>query len=244
MSGGRVHVGTSGWTYKHWRGVFYPEDVPQRRWLEHYQQHFSTVELNATFYRLPQEQTFRRWAERSPDGFRFAVKGSRLITHLKRLRDAEDAASTFLARARLLGEHLGPLLWQLPPSLARDAGLLRDFMGLLPYDLTHAFEFRHPSWFADATYDLLRERNCAFCMYQLQSDETPVLATAKCVYIRFHGTASKYGGRYPDAALRLWAERIGGFLDDGREVWAYFNNDAGGHAVADARRLRAAVPQG
>ena len=244
MSGGRVHVGTSGWTYKHWRGVFYPEDVPQRRWLEHYQQHFSTVELNATFYRLPQEQTFRRWAERSPDGFRFAVKGSRFITHMKRLRDAEDAALTFLSRARLLGGHLGPVLWQLPPSLERDIGLLREFVRLLPDDLTHAFEFRHRSWFADETYELLRERDCAFCTYHMRSDETPVLATADCAYVRFHGTESSYGGGYSDEAIRVWAQRIGDFLDGGREVWAYFNNDAGGHAVADARRLRAAVAGG
>lgn len=236
------HIGTSGWSYRWWRGLFYPESVPQARWLEFFQEHFETVELNATFYRLPAEKVFRRWAERSSESFVFAVKGWRFITHVHRLRDVAEHVQTFLSRARLLGEHMGPVLWQLPPSLHRDTALLRDFLALLPDDLHHSLEFRHGGWFAGDTYDLLSEKGCcALCLYHMAQFETPILATAPFVYIRFHGPEPHYGGSYPDEALETWAGRIRTFLDDGRDVWAYFNNDTSAYATRDARRLIAKV---
>ncbi|MBM3957296.1 MAG: DUF72 domain-containing protein, partial [Gemmatimonadetes bacterium] len=186
----------------------------------------------------PDEKVFRRWAERSRPGFLFAVKGWRFITHVNRLRNAGRDVDTILTRARLLGEHLGPILWQLPPSLGPDLPLLRDFVAILPDDLHHVLEFRHTGWFTDRTYDLLSEKGCcALCLYHMAQFETPVLTTAPFAYIRFHGPEQHHGGSYPDEALDTWAGRIRTFLDAGHTVWAYFNNDPNAHATRDARRL-------
>jgi uncharacterized protein YecE (DUF72 family) len=224
--------------YSGWKGLFFPESLSQRHWLEFYQGHFDTVELNVTFYRLPREAVFAGWAERAPAQFRFAVKGPRLITHFKRLRDVGESVELFLARARLLGDHLGPILWQLPPNLSQDRALLVSFLEHLPEDLTHAFEFRHPSWYAEPVYKILRGHRSAFVMWHMRDTETPLVVTSSTVYVRFHGTTARYGGGYADAQLARWAWEMRGWLEEGGEVWAYFNNDFGGHAVRDARRLR------
>jgi len=233
-----LHIGTSGWVYKHWKGVFYPQGLAQAKWLGHYNQHFDTVELNNTFYRLPSENAFARWRDLSPPGFLYAVKASRLITHLKKLRNAETALDSFVERVRLLGDRLGPVLWQLPPNMKRNEALLDDFLRLLPTDLQHVFEFRNESWFDDAVLDLLRWHNVGFCVYDMPGLTTPVVATSTAVaYLRFHGSASMYDSCYTEAELELWAGRIGRLAEEAADVYVYFNNDTDGFAIANARTL-------
>ena len=231
----RYFIGTSGWVYPHWRGLFYPEGVPQGRWLEFYARHFSTVELNNSFYHLPSERAFLRWKETTPPGFRFSVKVSRLITHLKKLRNVEAPLENFLSRARLLGEKLGPLLYQTPPNLHRDLALLESFLRLLPRDLRHVFEFRHQSWLEEEVYELLGLYGVGFCIYDMPGLTTRVLATAPYAYIRFHGATGLYYSCYSDGELEQWAQRIRAL--PARDVFIYFNNDAEAHAVANARAL-------
>ena len=230
------HVGTSGFHYDHWRGVFYPDDVPKSQWLEFYARSFPTVELNASFYRLPAERTFEQWRERVPNGFRFAVKASRFITHIKRLRDVEEPLETFLKRAYLLEEKLGPILYQLPPSMKRDEGLLEAFLALLPAEMRHVLEFRDASWYHEAVFGLLRRCNVAFCVHDMRRSQTPVVATAEFGYLRFHGISGRYSGCYTDEELEQWAEKV---RQMGRlkTVYVYFNNDVGGHAVGNATSL-------
>ena len=204
----KLHIGTSGWMYDDWRGRFYPPDVPKTRWFSHYSQHFSTVELNSSFYHLPSEKAFGTWRDKAPDGFVYALKVSRYITHLKKLRDVEEPVQTFVTRARLLGNRLGPLLYQLPPGLKRNDALLEAFLQLLPGDLQHVFEFRNESWFDDAVYALLRRHGAAFCVYDLPGTTTPMVATADFAYVRFHGSTGLYDSCYTDDELRSWADRI------------------------------------
>lgn len=234
-------IGTSGWSYGHWRGRFYPEGLPSSRWFSHYAAHFDTVELNASFYRLPQESAWRGWAERAPEGFVFAVKASRLITHLQRLADSEDAVRTLLDRARLLGPHLGPVLYQLPPSFQREDGRLAAFLELLPRDVGHVFEFRHASWFHEDVFALLRRAGAAFCIFHRGRFQAPVVATAPFAYVRFHGPDDRYGGDYAEEDLRAWAGRLRGLAREVETVYCYFNNDVNAYAVANARRLRELV---
>ncbi|MBI4499109.1 MAG: DUF72 domain-containing protein [Chloroflexi bacterium] len=231
-------VGTSGWVYQHWRGRFYPADLPQGRWLEFYARHFATVEVNAPFYRLPSAAAVVAWRERVPPGFRYAVKASRLITHLKRLKDCADPLAVFLDRARLLGPKLGPVLYQLPSDLPQDTALLAEFLDLLPHDLQHTIEFRHASWFAEAVYDLLRAHNVALCIHDWQGMACPLAVTATFAYFRFHGPTGYYTGQYGEDALRGWAQRIREAVAGLEDVYAYFNNDAQAWAVEDARTLR------
>ena len=242
---GRVRVGTSGWIYRHWKGVVYPADLPVRRWLAHYAASFDTVEVNNSFYRLPSEGTFRDWARQAPPGFLFAVKASRYLTHLKKLKDPERPLELFLGRARLLGEHLGPVLYQLPPGWHADVGRLRHFLSLLPADLTHVVEFRDPSWYSDEVRSALAGRGVGFCVHDLRGEPTPEWVTGSAVYVRFHGpTARAYAGRYSRGQLRAWAGRIGRWRRAGHDVYAYFNNDDAGHAVTNARELRSLLGDG
>lgn len=238
---GDLRVGTSGWTYADWVGPFYPEGLPERQWLAHYQGQFDSVELNVTFYRLPPAATFRNWRERAPEGFRFAVKGPRLVTHYLKLRRVEEILAIFARRVRLLGDRLGPVLWQLPYALERDDARLGRFLAVLPRDLAHAFEFRHPSWFAEPVYALLTGYGAAQVVWHMPDCESPVRATARHVYLRFHGTTALYEGAYSHAQLEGWAARVRDWLAEGRDVWAFFNNDVGAHAPRDAQRLRELV---
>jgi uncharacterized protein YecE (DUF72 family) len=231
-------IGTSGFVYKHWQGEFYPPDLPQSKWLEFYAQCFATVELNNTFYRLPSEASFRRWRETPPSQFLYAVKASRFITHIKRLHNVEESLETFLSRACLLEEKLGPLLYQLPPSMHRDDTRLEAFLKLLPQELSHVFEFRHESWCDTGVFDLLQRYNVGFCIYDMPSFTTPVVATTNFAYIRFHGSTGMYGGCYSDEELATWAERIANLGRDFRTVYIYFNNDAEGFAIRNALTLR------
>jgi len=232
-----VRIGTAGWSYRHWRGDFYPESVPQREWLAYYAAQLDTVEVNSTFYHLPLASTCRSWHERAPDGFLYALKASRYITHEKRLVDAAQEADLFVSRARLLGSHLGPLLFQLPPSLERNVDALRAFLDFLPDDLLCAFEFRNQSWYCDGVRELLDERGACFCSHDMPRAPSPRWATGPAVYVRFHGPLRRYSGAYPDDLLRDWADWLADRLAEGRNVYAYFNNDLGGHAPRDAHRL-------
>jgi len=233
----KLYIGTSGWVYRHWRGIFYPEGLAQAKWLEFYNQHFTTVELNNSFYHLPSEKASAAWRERSSEGFVYAVKVSRLITHLKKLRNVEGALENFLSRAQILREKLGPLLYQLPPNMPRNDRVLEAFLQLLPPGLCHVFEFRNESWFDEGVFALLRQHQIGFCVYDMPEFTTPIVATADFAYIRFHGSSELYGSCYSDAELEGWAKRITELGQDLTSVYIYFNNDAEAFAVGNAKTL-------
>ena len=233
----RYYIGTSGWHYDHWRERFYPKGLPKARWLESYAAHFPTVELNNSFYHLPSEKAFATWRDSSPEGFTFAVKANRFITHIKRLRDAAEPLANFLERARLLRRKLGPILYQLPPSMKRDDGLLEGFLSLLPPDLRHAFEFRNSAWLDEGVFEILRRHNVGLCVFDMPDFTTPLAATADFAYVRFHGSASMYGGCYSEEELEEWVGKITSLGRGLEAVYIYFNNDAEGFAVANARTL-------
>lgn len=234
-----VRVGTSGWSYLHWRGVLYPEGLPASRWFGRYAERFSTVEINHTFYRLPAASTFDRWREQAPRGFVYAVKASRYLTHVKRLREARVPLRRFLDGARRLGPALGPILFQLPPREKPDVERLRAFAALLPRDLRFVFEFRNPAWMTPELRELLERRGLGCCLHDMKDFPGPRWSTGPLAYLRLHGQSREApAGNYPDRALRPWAERMRAESAAGRDVWAYFNNDRGGHAVRNARTFR------
>ncbi len=246
-SGARIRVGTSGWHYAHWRGPFYLQKFPAEEMLDFYCQRLATVEINNSFYHLPSKETFRRWRQQTPPGFLFAVKASRYITHMKKLKDPKPALRRFLSHAEALGVKLGPILFQLPPRWGRDAARLKEFLAALPKkhgsaSLTtsrYAFEFRDPSWFHREIYALLEKHNAAFCAFDLAGQESPRLATADFAYLRLHGPSEhKYQGRYTRGQLRGWLGTIQGWLQAGaREVYVYFDNDQAGYAALNALEL-------
>jgi uncharacterized protein YecE (DUF72 family) len=237
-----LRIGTSGWNYASWRGVLYEPGVAQRRWLERYAEEFDTVELNASFYRLPASEQFAAWKERTPPGFAFAVKGSRFITHVRRLRDAEAATAKFREHARALGRKGAVALWQLPPSFARDIDRLAAFIRLPSRGGTRrqAVEFRHESWYVPEVYELLERRGFALVLPDSAADPSmtaPELRhTAGFTYVRLHcGRGAR--GNYTGRQLEQWAERISAWRRV-RDVYVYFNNDWEGFAVRNARRLK------
>jgi uncharacterized protein YecE (DUF72 family) len=228
-------IGTSGYQYRHWRGVFYPENLARSEWFNHYTSEFDTVEINNTFYNLPAAETFDRWREAAPPGFRYILKFSRYGSHLKKLKEPEDSIGAFLAAAEHLKSYLGPVLVQLPPRWRVNAGRLAAFLDAAPRRLRWAFEFRDKSWLTEEVYALLRERNAALCIHDMIADH-PHEITADWVYFRFHG--DHYYGSYSPQALAASARRIGAHLGEGRDVYAFFNNDADGNAVLNARDLK------
>ncbi|MFH1383132.1 MAG: DUF72 domain-containing protein [Chloroflexota bacterium] len=232
------YIGTSGWHYDHWRGVFYPEGLPKARWLEFYARHFTTVEINNSFYRLPSEAAFAGWRDSSPADFTFALKVNRFITHIKRLKNTGEAIAKFLDRAKILGKKLGPLLYQLPPNMHRNDEVLASFLAALPLGLQHVFEFRHLSCLDERVFSLLRQHNAGFCVFDMPDIVCPLMATADFAYIRFHGSSGLYSSRYSDEELAGWAERISSLVRDLKAVHLYFNNDAEAFAVSNARTLR------
>ena len=242
MSGSpRFRVGCSGWQYRHWQGNFYPRELPQARWFEHYASIFDTVEINNSFYRLPEASTLTGWKDRAPAGFLYAVKASRYLTHMKKLKEPEEPISRFFERASRLGGKLGPVLYQLPPRWPRNLERFEEFLAALPRRRRHAVEFREASWYAPETYRALERAGVALCLHDMGGSESPPSFVGPFAYVRFHGSGRKYGGRYPDGVLEEWAERLSEQVRLGREVYAYFNNDSGGHAPRDAIRLRDAV---
>jgi uncharacterized protein YecE (DUF72 family) len=233
-----VVIGTSGWQYDDWKPVLYP-DVPKPRWLEHFATQFPAVEVNNTFYSLPRERTFSDWAARTPDGFTFVCKASRFITHVRRLNDVAEPVTRFVERASLLGEKLGPMLYQLPPSLRRDDDLLKRFLDVLPVHPPAAMEFRSTTWYEVDVFALLRDKNVALCIADAPAHKTPLERTASWSYLRLHGGEDE--ASYPDGDLAGWARRIAVLAADADPIYVFFNNDRAGNAVGDARRLTAYV---
>ena len=239
-------IGCSGWNYASWRGTFYPRDVPARAWLEYYAERFDTVEVNNTFYRLPERATFAQWSRRAPPRFLMAVKASRFLTHMKRLRDPEEPLDRLFSRASALGAHLGPVLYQLPARFTIDLARLDAFLSALPrrvgsHRVLHVMEFRDPSWYVAETFDVLKEQRVALCLHDKAGSRLDGPFDGPFVYVRFHGTSGHYQGSYPEATLEGWARRLAEQVRDGRRVFAYFNNDPGAAAVENARTLADAL---
>jgi uncharacterized protein YecE (DUF72 family) len=236
---GELRIGTSGWVYAHWKGIYYPPDLPQKGWFGHYARDFDTVEINNTFYRLPKPETFEHWGEAAPAGFVYTFKASRYITHIKRLLEPEATLEKFIDRVRLAGRTLGPVLFQLPPRFHADLPRLETFLQALPADLLHVFEFRDDSWHQEQVRELLARHGIAFCIHDHGSVHCPDWVTADTVYLRYHGSAeAPYSGSYSDEFLRRQAQRIADWRQAGKSVYAYFNNDVGGHAVRNALTLK------
>ena len=241
---GMIRIGCSGWNYRHWRGAFYPDRLAMKDWFAYYAATFDTVEINNSFYRLPTAALFDAWRAQAPAGFRYAVKANRFITQAKKLKDCEQPLDRMIVPTRHLGETLGPILYQLPPMLRLNLDRLEAFLTRLPRDLCHVFEFRHPSWYDDDTLALLDRYDAGFVAHDFPDAGTPRMAAGRVAYVRFHGAAGKYHGRYADAALSDWRDWMIGQARDGRPVWAYFNNDIAAAAIDDARTLKAMIHAG
>lgn len=241
-----VLVGTSGYSYPHWQGRFYPKDLPKDQWLEYYAEHFHSVELNVTFYRLPASPTFRHWRLRTPKDFRFVLKGSRFITHLKRLRDCHEPLVTFVERASELGEKLSCMLWQLPPKFPHDVELLEHFLQeveriqLVYGKFRQAFEFRDRSWLEEPVYDILKQFNVAIALadwpFNLQLSRE--IDTADFLYFRCHGPGTRYASPYTEEQLQALAKELQTHIEKNRDLYVFFNNDAKAYAVENAKQLR------
>lgn len=234
---GRIHLGTSGYVYKHWKGLFYPPKLPTKQWLPYYARVFSTVELNNTFYCLPTPEAVDAWREQTPEGFTFACKGSRFLTHMKRLTDVGLGLERFFEPISRLGSKLGPVLWQLPPHMKHpDPERLDRFLCHLPHNVQHAFEFRDAAWYHPEVLEVLDAWGAAVCEHDL-CPVPPPFVTGGWRYLRFHGTSSKYSGLYGRKALHTVAQDLAGWRREGFTAWVYFNNDLQGHALLDAFEL-------
>ena len=234
-----LRIGCSGWSYRHWKaGVFYPQALKAKDELGFYASQFDTAEINGSFYRLPTPAAVEGWRDRTPDGFLFAWKASRFITHMKRLLDPLEPLALMFSRTDLLGDKLGPILFQLPPQMARNDQRLGAFLDALPAGRRYAFEFRHPSWYDDAVFEALSARDAALCISDHHHAPAPWLRTASWTYVRGHGPGGRYWGRYPEAMLAEWAERLAGWRAEGRDTVCYFDNDPEGAAPRDATSLR------
>lgn len=235
---GPIRIGTSGWSYSHWRGRVYPEGMPGDERLAFYASELNTVEIDSTFYRLPSKAAVEGWRRAVPSGFVFAVKASRYVTHMKKLKDPERSTARFFEAIGSLGEKLGPVLFQLPPRWRVNRDRLATFLAAMPAGRRYAVEFRDPSWYCDPVMDALEAREAALCIHDFQGSSSPMVATSDFVYVRLHGVGEMYAGRYGTRRLQRWAGRISDWADQGRDVHVYFNNDANGHAFDDARALR------
>ena len=239
---GVLYVGTSGWNYPDWSGIFYPGELRAKDYLAYYSRHFATTEVNYSFYHLPRPSTYSNWDAQVPAAFRFAVKASRTITHIRRLAGAEKEWAQFLGNARTLGPKLGPVLLQLPPSFRKDIGLLRGFLAIDAGAAAIAVEFRHSSWFDGETFAALRDAAAALVIaHSARYPQAPLETTAPFVYLRFHGPGALFASIYSEAQLREWARAIRAWLTVGLDVYAYFNNDYRGYALDNARQLLAIV---
>lgn len=236
-----IRIGTSGWEYSHWVGRFYPRGLARDQWLEFYATRFETVELNASFYRLPESQTFERWAARVAPDFRFAVKASRYLTHVRRLRDPEEPLDRLWMRATRMGSRMGPVLYQLPPRWHPNPQRLAAFLAASAGRGDQVLEFRDAAWYRPDVFEMLTRHAVALCLHDMPGSTPPPTAVGPLVYLRFHGAGERYGGSYSPQRLAAWADRMAGWSRQGLPVWAFFNNDIGGHAIVDAARLREAV---
>jgi len=234
---GKIHIGTSGWHYPHWKKLFYPNDLGKDEWLGFYAEKLQCVEINNTFYKLPGPDTFTNWFKQTPADFTFAVKAWRVITHRKKLKDCAAAVDTFIEHVAVLGDKLGPVLLQLPPRWHCNAARLNEFLHLLPKPFRYTFEFRDPSWHNDEVYSLLIEHNAAFCVFELGDIHSPHISTADFMYIRLHGPKGPYAGSYSVRRLRNWAEKISGWQAQGKDVFVFFDNDEAAYAAKNALLL-------
>lgn len=232
---GKFHVGTSGYQYDHWKGVFYPDSIPKKGWFEHYTQTFDTVEINNTFYNLPAENTFDNWYETAPKEFLFALKFSRFGSHIKKLKDPQEPIERFLELAERLDNKLGPILVQLPGRWQANPERLNEFLAQAPAKHRWALEFRDESWLCEEIYAVLERHNAALCQHDMLPDH-PGRLTADWTYLRYHG--DHYQGSYSHQYLTAQAQKIQKYLQKGCDVYAYFNNDEDGHAVQNAQALR------
>lgn len=233
-----VKTGTSGWHYSHWQGVFYPASIKEPDFLGYYAQHFDTVEINNTFYRLPSLETLRVWYESVPDDFLFAVKASQFITHRKKLTDPNTSIVLFFDRIAILAHKLGPILFQLPPQWHVNIERLSEFLKVLPKGYRYVFEFRDPTWFIAEVYELLSQHHAACCLYNLGDENTPEVLTTDFVYIRMHGPKGLGRGNYPANTLAQLATAYTHWAQAGKQVYCYFNNDESGYAVSNATALK------
>ena len=233
----RIFIGTSGWNYNHWKSIFYPEKLSTKGWFDYYSKRFDTVEINNTFYNLPAANIFKNWKKQAPANFIYVVKANRYITHMKKLKNPKDAIKKFFSRINLLKGNLGPILYQLPPRWGCNVERLETFITALPKDKIHVFEFRDDSWHTEEVFETLDKHQASFCIHDMPHVKCPKLAIGKVAYLRFHGAQAIYQGGYPARTLKKWADWISN-QSKKRDVYVYFNNDAEGHAVEDAIRLK------
>ncbi len=238
MAHAEIRIGTSGWHYKHWIGSFYPPRTAASKMLAFYQERFTTVELNNSFYHLPKKPALERWRDFTPPDFCFAVKGSRFLTHMKKLKDVETGVARFLDAVEILAAKLGPILFQLPPHWELDYDRLHSFLEILPAYHRYAFEFRNATWEVPETYELLNRYRCAHCAFDLAGYQSPVRITTDFAYVRLHGPGNKYQGSYSEQALRQWADQIALWRGQLRAIYIYFDNDDSGYAALNASRLK------
>ena len=239
-----LRIGTSGWHYRHWGNCFYPAKLPSSAMLAWYANKYDTVEINNTFYRLPAEDALLRWREVASQRFLFSVKASRFITHTKRLREAREAISLFASRVELLGDTLGPILFQLPPGWKANIDRLAEFLPLLACSHRYAVEFRDQTWYAPDILDLLRGHNVALCIHDWRGSLWPMEVTADFTYIRLHGPGGRHQGNYSAKMLLQWADRIQQWRRVVARIFVYFNNDQGGFAISNSQTLRTLIGGG
>jgi uncharacterized protein YecE (DUF72 family) len=235
---GRIHIGTSGWHYAHWRGSFYPANLRPEQMLNWYAQHFDTVEINNSFYRLPTSAVLRAWCKQIPPNYCLAMKASRYITHNRKLKYPKESVKKFFAQAALLNTRLGPILFQLPPSWKVNVERLEEFVRALPRRRRYAFEFRNPSWSIPRVFEVLRKHNAAYCIYELAGFQSPIEITADFTYVRLHGPGKAYQGNYSVRQLRVWAKRIETWRTKLKHTFVYFDNDQAAFAPKNALELR------
>jgi len=240
----KIHIGTSGWHYSYWVGNFYPANMKSKDFTEYYLRFFRTVEINNSFYKLPSAETFAAWRASVPDNFIFAVKASRFITHMKKLKDPQESIARFFANIKALAEKTGPILFQLPPAWHVNTERLAGLLNALPTHYRYTIEFRDQTWYTEEILELLRRHNVAFCIYELAGHMSPIEVTADFVYIRLHGpTENKYQGTYSDETLYYWAERCLKWHAQNLDVYIYFDNDQNGYAGFNAQRLQEIIRQ-
>jgi uncharacterized protein YecE (DUF72 family) len=243
LARGAIHIGTSGWHYRHWVGPIYPKEMKPAQFLAFYARQFRTVEINASFYKLPQAATFAKWRDSTPNNFVFACKASRYLTHRKKLKDPRQSSKLFFAAITHLRQKLGPVLVQLPPRWRVNEERLEMFLEAVPKQFRLAFEFRDESWLAPPIFTVLEERKAALCINDFSGRQSPIEVTAPFVYVRLHGPQGAYRGQYEEHALKAWARRLRGWAKEGRDAYCYFDNDEAGYAFKDALRLSAMVEQ-
>jgi len=224
--------------YAHWKGFFYPKDIPNEEMLIFYADNFLTVEVNNTFYRLPKIETVKKWFHRTPNQFLFAIKANRYITHMKKLKDAQEPLERLINKIEILDQKLGPILFQLPPNWHVNKERLKEFIKVLPSGYQYVVELRHESWYTQEIYDILKKYNIALCFHDITGKKTPQIVTADLIYIRFHGPMGYYQGKYSNSELNWWAKRINDWSKKNFVIYVYFNNDAYGYAIENAFELK------